>query len=98
LEFTIELLNKAKLELAESVDWYNKQRIGLGIEFAKAIQKKLNLIEKYPERYSKIKNSFRQVSIEKFPYCIVYFIEKLEKKIIITSIFHHSRNPKKKLR
>lgn len=98
VKYTIEYLQKAQFELADAVDWYNKQKTDLGIDFGSEVSKKLKALESYPARYPKIDKLHRQVSISRFPFCIVYLILEAEQKVIIISIFHHSRNPNKKFR
>lgn len=98
VNYTIEYLQKAQFELADAVDWYNEQKTNLGNEFGSAVSKKLKALENNPIRYPKIDRLHRQVSISRFPYCIVYLVLEAERKVIIISIFHHSRNPNKKFR
>jgi len=62
------------------------------------VEKKLELIAKYPEQYPKREGNFRETLVNIFPYIIVYTYYKEEQIVTVSSIFHASRNPKKKYR
>ncbi len=66
--------------------------------FRDLINKKIESIKEHPERYPKRKRNFREVVLRTFPFIIIYTFYKKEGIIIINSIFHTSRNPRKKYR
>ena len=80
----------------ETWDWYDDRWIGLGDRFMREVEKKVQQIEKTPERYAERQKGFRETKINVFPYLIIYRIQKRKKIVAISSIFHTSRNPKKK--
>jgi hypothetical protein len=47
----ILVLSCAEDEFAEAVDYYNKQRLGLGFEFAAEVQRTFERIRRYPEAW-----------------------------------------------
>jgi plasmid stabilization system protein ParE len=96
MTYKIELLPRARKELLDAWDWYDDRWSGLGDRFMAEITKKLAQIEKTPERYVERKNGFRETKIKVFPYLIIFRVQKRKKIIAISSIFHTSRNPKKK--
>ncbi|MBI1770519.1 MAG: hypothetical protein HY015_06885 [Bacteroidetes bacterium] len=51
-----------------------------------------------PLRYAKKRGIHREALVETFPYVIVYKFYPKESLIFVSSIFHASRNPKKKYR
>lgn len=65
-----------------------------------------NLITEVPNRIETICNNplkyrnrykiFRETSLKKYPYYIVYFVDEITNTVIITSFYHHKRNPRKK--
>jgi plasmid stabilization system protein ParE len=93
---TILILEKADRELTEAALWYEEQSPGLGNRFIKMVEKKLELIVGYPDRYPKRKGNFREALVNIFPYIIVYTHYKDEEIVTVSSIFHARRNPKKK--
>lgn len=87
---------EAQAELINAWTWYEDKNPGLGDKFLNEVYKRITQIEANPERYPQRKHSFHETIVKIFPYLIIYRIEKRMKLIIITSIFHTSRNPRKK--
>ena len=87
---------EAELELYESIIWYEQVLIGLGSEFLKNIERVLHHIYLHPLIYAKRKKNFREAVVKRFPFVIIYKVNKLEKEVHILSIFHTSQNPKMK--
>jgi len=49
-----------------------------------------------PETYKLEFDVYRQAVVKKFPFVIIY--TKIDSKILISAIFHTSKNPNKKFR
>lgn len=97
MAFTYWLQTSAEEEYLEAYMWYESEA-GLGEQFAVAFRKRIQEILNNPEQYGSKRRRFREVKLNKvFPYVIVYMI-KGNDSIVITSIFHTSRNPGKKYR
>jgi plasmid stabilization system protein ParE len=96
VQVTIKILEEADKEWTEAALWYEKQSPGLGGRFIELVEKKLELITNYPKRYPIRKGNFRETLVAIFPYIIVYTYYESEQIITVSSIFHASRNPKKK--
>ncbi len=94
----IELHSGAQKELTEAFHWYEKRLSGLGVRFIGEVNKKLVELSNYPDRYSKRKFEFREVSTNIFPYIIIYEFLSKEKVVFISYVFHSKRNPKLKYR
>jgi plasmid stabilization system protein ParE len=90
-----ELSRKARIELLDSWVWYEEQRDGLGDLFKDEVHAKIKFIQRNPELYP-IKGEYRQAPLDTFPFLIVYQIRESQSKILIVSIFHTSRYPKRK--
>ena len=95
---TVKFLEDARIEFQEAAEWYETRRDGLGVRFRDIVQNKIEIIKEFPERYPKRKSNFRQIALRDFPFVIIYTFYKKERIIIIHSIFHTSRNPRKKYR
>jgi ParE toxin of type II toxin-antitoxin system, parDE len=63
-----------------------------------AVNNRINEISQNPARYPKKKNNYPEVSIEKFPFVLIYEILEKEKAIFVSYIFHTKRNPKLKFK
>jgi len=96
--YTLSFLEEASKEFTEASLWYEEQSNGLGDRFIDTIQRKLQLIQQFPERYPKRKKNFREAIVKTFPYIIIYTFYKKEGVIIVNTIFHASRNPSRKYR
>ena len=95
--YSYELLLRAEKEYLDSYLWYEEKQEGLGDRFSAAVRKKLEYIALNPSLNSKRKGNFRETQLGKpFPFVIIFIVDKKQKRIIVTSIFHTSRNPKKK--
>ncbi|MGP8214293.1 MAG: type II toxin-antitoxin system RelE/ParE family toxin [Bacteroidia bacterium] len=96
MSYTIVLLQRAVVEISEAYIWYETQSKGLGDKFLSVLEKyKTNLLRN-PELCKQTYKKFRESVISTFPFLLIYYIDRANKKIIIVSVFHCSRNPKKK--
>ena len=91
-------LARAQTELEDSAVWYEKQGTGLGDRFLDEFQKKLDLVLESPEIFPLKKKKYREAVLKNFPFSIIFEFDREEKAIIIISVFHNSRNPKKKFK
>jgi plasmid stabilization system protein ParE len=87
----------ANKDVEESISWYDEQLIGLGDDFMAILNNAIEIISINPEAFPRKRNHLRQMPVNKFPFIIVYEIEK-ENIIRILRVFHTSRNPKLRYR
>ena len=84
----------AAKEVQESFDWYDIRAKGLGDRFISSIDLIIELILLNPVIFPNKKGSYREASLKKFPYLIIYeYIEKNE-TVYILHVFHTKRHPK----
>jgi hypothetical protein len=98
MKYSFDLRQEAVLELLNSVIWYEEQQEDLGKRFRDAFNAKLEQICKAPHLYKKAYKNFHEALTDTFPFLVVYYIDEKQHKVIVISIFHTSRNPKKKFR
>ncbi len=99
MDYAYKLHSSAEEEYIEAYLWYEQQQDGLGERFANAVRNRLNDIVTNPEYFGKKKEPFHEVLLNKdFPFVIIYTVDKKNRLLIITSIFHTKRHPKKKYR
>ena len=84
---------KAKAEIQEAYNWYERQRPGLGREFLQAVRRTLAAVEQSPLLYPKIRKEVRRATVRKFPYSILYLAEPEE--TVVIACFHGRRNPRR---
>jgi plasmid stabilization system protein ParE len=87
---------RAQKEIAVSWEWYEERQQGLGDRFVKEIVARLRDIEKNPDKYPTRYKSYKEASLPIFPFILIYRVAKGKKTIRLLSVFHTSRNPKKK--
>jgi len=86
----------AQLEYEEAILWYLEKSNQASRNFELEINEKLKEICLKPTLYRNTKKYFREALLKKYPFSIIYFIDEEHHNIVITSVFHNSRNPKKK--
>ncbi|MCM5526826.1 type II toxin-antitoxin system RelE/ParE family toxin [Parasegetibacter sp. NRK P23] len=96
MSYQILLHDEASEELADAYHWYEDRSEGLGERFLTLLNKRLHQIADDPERYPKKRKSFRETTMDTFPYVIVYEVFKKDRIVFVSYIFHFSRNPRLK--
>ncbi|HAH26016.1 MAG TPA: hypothetical protein DCL77_20025 [Prolixibacteraceae bacterium] len=84
----------AAKELQKSFDWYENRVQGLGSKLIDIIDNTIELILINPEGFLQKKEPFREASLKKFPYIIVYEHVKEKETVYLLHIFHTSRHPR----
>ncbi|MCA0430055.1 MAG: type II toxin-antitoxin system RelE/ParE family toxin [Bacteroidetes bacterium] len=90
------LNSKAQEEYETSVNFYSEKGEEIAIKFVETTEKTIILIRKKPYLYKKSYKNFHEAVIKNFPFSIIYSVEEQIKTVIIFSVFHNNRNPKKK--
>ena len=98
MSYQLRLSEEADYDFRQAAEWYEQQGEGLGIRFINVIKNKLDVIQNSPERYPVRKYNFREAPVKTFPYLIIYKLYKRKREVLVYSIFHSKRNPKKKYR
>lgn len=96
MTYSIILSDRAEKELIDAWTWYEDRLDGLGDRFLNDVTNRLRQIETDPSKGHSHKRPYLEVSLQTFPYLIIYRVNKSKKLIFISSIFHTKRNPKKK--
>ena len=81
----------ALLELEDAIAFYETELAGLGLLFKEEIKLSVSRIKEHPEAWSIEKGDVRKALLHRFPFKILYAIEK--DKIIILAIAHQHRKP-----
>ncbi len=66
----------AKLELDDAAQYYKLQIPGLGLRFKEEVKLGIRRILEYPNAWALEKEDVRRYVLHKFPYKILYSIEK----------------------
>jgi plasmid stabilization system protein ParE len=93
--FKIKILPLAEKEIDESIEFYESRSKGLGKQCLTYLKSYLKVLKTNPELFEiKKKPGYREMTLVKFPFVIIY--EIIGAEIIIYSVFHTSRNPERK--
>ena len=84
----------ARLDIIESIRWYNEQKPGLGSRYYSSVKQVMKLIKKGPEIFQIRYKTLRMVPVEKFPFIILYQVDEAKKLVVVAAVLHTSRNPK----
>jgi len=98
MSFVIRFYTRAYREYFKAYEWYEGQQLGLGDRFENSIKKLVDIVDEHPLIFPNKKYDTREGKTEDFPYLVVYKIFPRKNLIYIVSIFHTSRNPRKKYR
>ena len=65
-------------ELTESIDYYEDNNPGLGLEFSKEVYSTIQRILQFPKAWTKISQNCRRCITQRFPYGIIYQVKEDE--------------------
>ena len=94
--YTYILHEHAQQEYETSVLWYAERSEKTATGFIKAVDEALKLICEHPLRWRNVYKNLHELGLKKYPFTIIYSIETTKQLIVVLSIYHHKRNPKKK--
>ena len=86
----------AQEEYEASVQWYAERNGRAAENFIKAVNDALHLICAAPTRWRNPYKNYHELRLKKYPFIIIYTIEPGKQLIVIASIYHYKRNPKKR--
>ena len=86
---TFHFHSEARKEFFEAADYYEEQVVGLGDVFIDEIEKVLEVIKQQPTSGTKITKTERRFLVSRFPYGLIYSIEK--DQIIIFAVMNLRR-------
>jgi plasmid stabilization system protein ParE len=78
-------------DIEDAFDWYESERVGLGLEFLDELRAVYERIEESPLKYEILKFEIRRALTRRFPYAI-YFIAE-DERVIILAVLHAARDP-----
>ncbi len=88
----IRFLTPAQWEVNDAVQWYNEQRPGLGTEFLDQLDMAIRRVAAFPESFTEIEGGLRRCVFSRFPYGLIYGIDK--DTIVIVAVAHLHREPR----
>jgi hypothetical protein len=86
------LAPEAEADIAETRDWYDARRPGLGAEFLDELILAFAKIEENPLQYQISWQHFRSVGLARFPYNVIY--SAASGVIRVVACVHGKRDPR----
>ena len=87
----VVFLPEARAEFDEAANWYDQQKLGLGIDFIKHVDKAIDAIAKMPRMHQIVHKNVRRAVVRKYPYVVLYQVEA--DHLLIVAVFHCKRDP-----
>ena len=84
---------EAQSDIVDSFGWYEQRRAGLGDEFFSCVDACIESIQRTPDSYQRVYQSFRRAVVRRFPFAVIYEYEG--DRVTIYAVFHNSRDPQK---
>jgi plasmid stabilization system protein ParE len=91
MTYNLVFRERAVSEIQSAYNYYESQVEGLGKKFMAVLDKEFEMISRYPELVNPVWKSFRQKTVRRFPFVIIY--KFADKQIVVYSVFHTSRKP-----
>lgn len=96
MAFKYILLEDAQIDFEESLHWYAIRSGPATVNFIKAVDAAMNLICANPQRWRNKYKNYHELGLKQYPFSIIYIIDKEKELVVVTSVYHHKRNPKKR--
>jgi toxin ParE1/3/4 len=82
---------RADLDVVAAYQWYESERVGLGMEFLDQLSAAYDRIAEDPLRYQDLESGIRRVLFRRFPYAVYFAIEA--DLVVVLAVLHVSRDP-----
>jgi plasmid stabilization system protein ParE len=86
---------KAEQELHQAILYYEKCQLGLGIEFAEEVYQAIKRVIQFPDSYAHFSKNTRRCILNRFPYGLLYSMQKTDEKIIILAVMNLHQKPER---
>jgi len=92
--YSVIFTAEAETDMLHVVNWYETILSKLAQEFHEEVSHKIeNIVAKFPKIAPTIYKNARKMSLNRFPYNLVYTIDDEKKEVQILAIVHDKRNP-----
>ena len=88
----IEFTPEASEDVPEAFSWYERQRHGLGREFAEELDRAVAIIRSMSSTGSAVHRMLRRSLLARFPFAVYYAVEA--ELVVVRAVLHHRRDPR----
>lgn len=96
MSYTVLFAGKARKEILSAREWYEGKQDGLGDKYLATIDELIAQIQYSPKRGVQRRKGYYEVVANKFPYVLIYRVSAKDETILVVSVFHTKRNPRRK--
>ena len=94
MSFRVVIEAEAEQEFAEVVGFYDEREPGVGQRFARELRAFFKTVCDDPERFPFASRLTRKAKLPKpWPYSVYFAIKRETSEVVISTIWHGSRNP-----
>lgn len=93
MTYNVIIRNRAQVEIAEIMQWYEEKEKGLGSYFLLCLDASIEAMRRYPTAPRIIRHEYRRFFVRKFPVGIYYIVR--ENKIYMDVVEPFPRDPKR---
>lgn len=94
MSFRVVIAEEAEREFAEAVASYDEREPGVGQRFARELRAFFKTVCDAPERFRFASRLTRKAKLPKpWPYSVYFVVKRGTSEVIISAIWHGSRNP-----
>ena len=90
-EYTFDPIAANEYEAA--FKWYEQKSVIAADNLIVAVQDAITALCTHPYRYRNLHKNLRELTLKKYSYNLICFIDEDKKLITIVSFYHHKRNP-----
>jgi len=94
MNFRVVIEDEAEKEFIEAVHFYDGRQQGVGQRFARDLLAFFKSVSQNPERFRFVSRLTRMARLPKpWPYSVFFTIRHETSEVVISTIWHNSRNP-----
>ncbi len=94
--YYLEFDPKAIEEIEHSFGWYLEKSIPTAEGFRAELEEVTDVVCRDPYVWPSYEFGIREVLMNRYPFTVVYSIFEETQTVVVISVFHQSRHPKKK--
>jgi plasmid stabilization system protein ParE len=93
MEFELSIRPEAEADLANSFDFYQECRLGLGTDLLLCVEECLERMKRNPFQFPQVYKTVHRALIHRFPYALFFVVT--EQQVVVLAVMHASQSPKR---
>lgn len=83
---------RAETDLHEAFVWYEQHTVGLGLDFLRCVETKLDLIAQSPQLFRQRFGPHRLAAAARFPYAIYFIWDEANQIVVVRRVLHFKQD------